>query len=100
MSFQLIAGKNVDSYIGKSPYVILDLRDHDEYASGHIRGAQNLPYIYFDKYMERLPRGRIYILYCNYGSISMLAGRRMEEAGYDAISISGGISSYRGRLFV
>lgn len=100
MSFQLIAGKNVDSYIDKDSYVILDLRDHEEYAASHIRGARNLPYEYYDNYIEKLPRGKKYILYCNYGSISMLAGRRMDEAGYDVLSISGGISSYRGNLFV
>ncbi|MGN0203209.1 MAG: rhodanese-like domain-containing protein [Coprococcus sp.] len=100
MSFQLIAGKNLDSYINKSPYIILDLRNHEEYAAGHIRGAQNLPYAYYDKFIEKLPREKTYILYCNYGSISMLAGKRMDEAGYDVLSISGGISSYRGSLFV
>ncbi len=100
MSFQLIAGKNVDSYIDKSPYVILDLRNYKAYAAGHIRGAQNLPYEYYDQYIEKLPRGKKYILYCNYGSVSMLAGKRMDEAGYDVLSISGGISSYRGSLFV
>lgn len=100
MSFQLIAGKMVDAYIGNPAYIILDLREQEAYAAGHIQGAQNLPYIYFDQYVGKLPYGKTYILYCYYGSVSMLAGKRMEERGYDVLSISGGISSYRGRLFV
>lgn len=95
-----MAGRDVDQYIGKSPYVILDLRNYEDYADGHIQGAVNLPYVFFDDYIKKLPVGRIYILYCHYGSVSMLAGKRMNEAGYNVLSISGGILSYRGRLFV
>ena len=100
MSFQLLASRDVDQYIGKNPYVFIDLRDYEDYAAGHIQYAQCLPYIYFDQYVKKLPSQKVYILYCSYGSISMLAGRQMEKLGYDVLSISGGISSYRGRLFV
>ena len=95
-----MAGRDVDHYVGKNQYVVLDLRDYDDYAAGHIQGAVNLPYIFFDDYLKKLPVGKKYILYCNYGSVSMLAGKRMDEVGYDVLSISGGILSYRGRLFV
>jgi rhodanese-related sulfurtransferase len=100
MSLQLLAGKNVDDYIGRPDYVMIDLRSYEEYASGHIEGAQNLPFEFFEKYSNKLPKNKIYILYCNYGSVSMMAARQMEKSGYHVLSISGGISSYRGRLFV
>lgn len=95
-----MASRDVDQYIGKSPYIFIDLRNDEDYAAGHIRYAQNLPYIFFDEYISKLPRDKIYILYCSYGSVSMLAARQMEKLGYDVLSISGGISSYRGSLFV
>lgn len=100
MSFQLLAGRDANQYIGKKPYIFIDLRNHEDYAEGHIQYAQNLPYIYFDQYVNKLPKDRVYILYCSYGSVSMLAARQMEKLGYDVLSISGGISSYRGSLFV
>ena len=55
---------------------------------------------FLDHYIEKLPKRRRYILYCSHGGASMLAGRRMSEQGLDVLSISGGILSYRGRLFV
>lgn len=94
----MLAARDVDQYIGRSPWVIVDLRDYEEYAAGHIRGAHNLPYEFFDHYIKRLPKGRTYILYCNYGSVSMLAGKKMEAEGYDVLSIGGGIAAYRGQL--
>jgi rhodanese-related sulfurtransferase len=100
MSMQLLAGRDVDEYVGRPPYVLIDLREYKDYAMGHIQGAQNLPYSAFPEYMGRLPLNRIYILYCSYGSVSMLAAREMEKYGYHVLSISGGISAYRGRLFV
>lgn len=95
-----MAVRDVESYIGNSQYIIIDLRDHDDFVKGHIKDAHNMPYIYFEQYVHKLPVGKTYILYCSYGSVSMMAGRQMEKLGFDVLSISGGISSYRGPLFV
>ena len=87
MAFQLISAREAES-----------LMNH--YRKGHMQGALNLPYEFLDHYIEKLPKSRRYILYCSHGGASMLAGRRMSEQGLDVLSISGGILSYRGRLFV
>lgn len=100
MAFQLISAREAESLMDHWEYVVIDLRNDRDYRKGHMRGALNLPYEFLDHYIEKLPKSRRYILYCSHGGASMLAGRRMSEQGLDVLSISGGILSYRGRLFV
>ena len=100
MAFQLISAREAESLKNHWEYVVIDLRNDRDYRKGHMQGALNLPYEFLDHYIEKLPKNRRYILYCSHGGASMLAGRRMSEQGLDVLSISGGILSYRGRLFV
>lgn len=100
MAFQLISAREAESLMDHREYVVIDLRNDRDYRKGHMQGALNLPYEFLDHYIEKLPKNRRYILYCSHGGASMLAGRRMSEQGLDVLSISGGILSYRGRLFV
>lgn len=100
MAFQLISAREAQKLMKFSDYVLIDMRNHGEYDRGHIAGAINLPYQFLDQYIEKLPKNRHYILYCSHGSASMIAGRKMSDAGLDVLSIGGGILSYRGRLFV
>lgn len=100
MAFQLISAGEAQRLMAFQDYVLIDMRDHEEYDRGHIAGAISLPYEFLDNYIEKLPANRHYILYCSHGAASMAAGRRMSDAGLDVLSISGGILSYRGRLFV
>ena len=100
MAFQLISAREAQKLMKFSDYVVIDMRNHGEYDRGHISGAINLPYQFLDQYIEKLPENRHYILYCSHGSASMIAGRKMSDAGLDVLSIGGGILSYRGRLFV
>ena len=100
MAFQLISARDAEHLMARFDYIVIDLRDYKEYIRGHIAGAINLPYDFLDSYIQKLPKGRRYILYCSHGAASMIAGRRMSDCGLDVLSISGGILSYRGRLFV
>lgn len=100
MAFQLISAREAERLMNHWEYVVIDLRNDRDYRKGHMQGALNLPYEFLDHYIEKLPKNRRYILYCSHGGASMLAGRRMSEQGLDVLSISGGILSYRGRLFV
>ena len=95
MAFQLISAREAESLMNHWEYVVIDLRNDRDYRKGHMQGALNLPYEFLDHYIEKLPKSRRYILYCSHGGTSM-----MSEQGLDVLSISGGILSYRGRLFV
>ena len=87
-------------------FVLLDVRSREEYEMGHLQGAVNLPYHELEslEYRQRsIPELMGYgpvVVYCGYGSHSMMAARILERMGYEVINTSGGLSYYRGRHFM
>ncbi len=58
---------------------IVDVREADEYARGHIPGAINQPLSRFDP--ARVPRGDRVVLICQAGGRSAAALKKMSAAG-------------------
>ncbi len=75
--------------------ILLDVREADEYRSGHIPGAMNEPLSTIET--TTLPKDRPLYVYCLRGTRSRRAVRILKRKGYDARSI-GGIASYKGEL--
>ena len=75
--------------------VLLDVRTVEEYRSGHVPGARNLP---LDRLKELdLPKDRPLFAYCLSGGRSAQACAWLKKQGYAATNL-GGIGSYRGPL--
>ena len=91
---RLIAASTLDDYRRSGAYLI-DLRTKEEYEKGHIEGAVNIPYDFLEDYKKRLPRNRLLVLYCEWGTTSILAGRKLSQYGYDVLSVNGGLKAYR-----
>ena len=78
----------------------VDVREPDEFAAGHIPGARNFPRGFLEvradlEHHKRDPwledRGRKMILYCGGGHRSALAGKTLQEMGFQRIlSLAGG----------
>lgn len=94
----MIKINDVDQYIGKPGVIIVDLRKPEEFRSGHIKGALNIPYE-FGKDISRSLQGYPYIfLYCQRGSLSMLAARGMSNINATVYHLGGGLCAYSGKL--
>ncbi len=79
--------------------VLLDVREADEYAGGHIPGSVNLPLSVIDSAETVLPDRSVPVLaYCLSGSRSGRAVSRLHSLGYAKAENIGGISSYSGKL--
>ena len=81
-----------------SGYVLLDVREKDEYREGHLPGAVSLPRGFLDIRVEEVVPDKTtpVILYCAGGTRSLLAGRTMKEMGYEqVISMSGGYGAWK-----
>jgi rhodanese-related sulfurtransferase len=63
----------------KGDCVVVDVREPDEYSSGHIPGAVNHPLSRFDA--EQLPSGQPVVLVCKAGTRSANALRQAVAAG-------------------
>ena len=98
MGFNTIPARNIENYSDRSKYMLIDVRSPDEYMEGHIPHALNVPYEEFDGYMPRLSRKLTYVLYCDRGATSLILARKMFRAGYDVLSVIGGMNAYRGPL--
>jgi len=97
MSFiETISAKEIDHYIFNKNYLLIDVRKPAEYRKMHIRGAVCIPSEFLLQRMRGL-RNVIPVLYCDRGGLSMQAARELQEHGYRAISVVGGIQAYRGR---
>ena len=93
MNRQLISAKEVDRYAFRNEYVIIDIRSPKEYRERHIKGAVCIPYErLFDQ--VRFLKNRTLILYCDRGGLSLKASKELEELGYSAKSVVGGIQAY------
>ena len=79
--------------------VLLDVREADEYAAGHVPGSINLPLSEIDKVETVIPdRNTPVFAYCLVGSRSRQAVSRMRSIGYSQAESIGGIRSYHGEL--
>ena len=75
--------------------VLVDVREVDEFRSGHIPGAVNVPLSQINN--TTLPKSAPLFVYCLRGTRSKQAVGVLKRMGYDARSI-GGITSYKGQV--
>jgi NADPH-dependent 2,4-dienoyl-CoA reductase/sulfur reductase-like enzyme/rhodanese-related sulfurtransferase len=78
---------------GQRPFLV-DVRTPQEFASGHIPGAVNIPVDDLRSRLGELPRDRKIAAYCQVGQRGYLATRIMLQAGFSAVNIGGGYKTY------
>ena len=79
--------------------VLLDVRDPDEYAAGHIPGAVNLPLSSIRDAENRFPDADTPLfVYCLSGARSSRGVAALAEMGFTKVKNIGGIRSYSGEL--
>ncbi|HLW94862.1 MAG TPA: molybdopterin-synthase adenylyltransferase MoeB [Solirubrobacteraceae bacterium] len=80
---------------------IVDVRETEEFAAGHLPGARHVPRSYLESRIEGIvpDRGQRVILYCASGQRSALAAHTLEhDLGYsDVASMTGGITLWKDR---
>ena len=86
--------------IAKRPndLVILDVREKDAFAAGHVPGATHLPRGQLElRVNEEFPDPTLRIVtYCEFGKISTLAAATLRELGFlRASALDGGMKAWR-----
>ena len=77
--------------------LLVDVREADEYAAGHIPGSISLPLSAIDTAEILIPRKDTPLfLYCLAGTRSSQVLSRLQKMGYKRLENIGGIRSYRG----
>lgn len=81
-------------------YMIIDLRDKQEYEEYHVENAVNIEYDDFmeiDNYDRVIDKNKSILLYCDRGGRSIYAARKLGMYGYRVKSLAGGINNYLNR---
>lgn len=88
--------KGLSEYSADPGAVLVDVREADEYAVGHIPGALSMPLSGITGC--DLPKDVPIYLYCLRGTRSMRAACILKRMGYTKVRSIGGIKEYPGEL--
>ncbi|HEY7528636.1 MAG TPA: rhodanese-like domain-containing protein, partial [Candidatus Deferrimicrobiaceae bacterium] len=79
-------------------FVLLDVRTPNEYREEHLQGAVSIDFLSgsFRQDLERLERGKTYLVYCRTGNRSGKAVSTMKELRFpNVLHMSGGILKWK-----
>ena len=84
----------------ETDYIILDVRREDEFASGHIPNAINIPNesIGTEEIPELPNKDQLIMVYCRSGNRSKQASEKLVALGYTYIVEFGGILDWTGEI--
>ena len=78
--------KTVDDVIKSGNYIVVDVRAKDEYDTGHVKGALNIPYDTITKDTE-LDKDKPILVYCKSGKRSAIAYQKLKDLGYEVYDL-------------
>ena len=75
-------------------HLLLDVRTPQEYSSGHIAGAVNIPVETLQSRLSEVQRDKPVVVYCHSGARATQAAQILANAGYTDIRNLGGITAW------
>jgi rhodanese-related sulfurtransferase len=78
-----------------APLFILDVRQPEEFRTGHIAGATLIPLGELNERLKELPKDQEILCVCASGSRSSAATQQLTNAGYKAINLRGGMAGWQ-----
>jgi rhodanese-related sulfurtransferase len=88
----------VTQLINRGKSTIVDVRGADEFATGHLRDAKNIPLADLAARIGELDKAkaRSVVLVCQTGARSDKAARQLAAAGFnDVVSLDGGLAAWQ-----
>jgi rhodanese-related sulfurtransferase len=73
---------------------VLDVRNPDEYETAHVPGAVLIPLDQLSARQEEIPAGDPLYVICAVGGRSLMAATALVNAGYRAVSVTGGTNGW------
>jgi rhodanese-related sulfurtransferase len=79
--------------------VVIDVRSPQEYAAGHLPGAENIPADELERHLAEIPSDKPVVVYWNMQhpgrSRSERVAQELRERGYHAEALVGGLPAWR-----
>jgi len=104
---RLFGGEPADGRIGakvnaaraldlvKEGATLVDVRENNEWKSGHAPRAVHIPLGQIDQGARRLTKTRPVVVVCASGMRSRTAAKHLRTLGYEATSVSGGMAAWQ-----
>lgn len=73
---------------------VLDVRNPDEYETGHVPGAVLIPLPELAERQSEIPEADPLYVICAVGGRSLAATKALVDAGYNAVSVAGGTNGW------
>ena len=90
MPFFMLHPKEIEQTKKKYQAKVIDLREKEEFVCFHYNNACNLPYRENESWLDNFSKGHVYILYCQYGNVSLYVARKLSKRGITVYTVIGG----------
>ena len=92
-----VPAREVLERLRKGLVTVLDVRPAEEYASGHLPGAINVPMEKLETYLSKLPKRKEVVAYCRgpYCLMSFDAVEKLRRRGFKAKRMEDGYPEWR-----
>ncbi|WNQ14054.1 rhodanese-like domain-containing protein [Paenibacillus aurantius] len=77
---------------------LLDVRESEEWAAGHIAGAVHIPVGQLFGRLQELDPSKETIVICRSGNRSGLACEMLSEKGFNVVNMTGGLNAWTDKL--
>jgi rhodanese-related sulfurtransferase len=94
MSPDQIPAIDVDGAAPGGDFVVLDVREYEEWMSGHAPGAVHIPMSELAARVGEIERTKQIVCVCRSGNRSARVTAWLGQQGFDAINMSGGMSTW------
>lgn len=92
---ELLSPAEYDQKFGDAAsHLLIDVRTPEEFASGHIEGAINIPVESLSQRLNEVPKDSALVVYCRTGNRSATAAQILVTAGYGPVYDLGGIQAW------
>jgi phage shock protein E len=92
-----IDGAAAQQLVTKNGALLLDVRTPEEFGSGHVEGALNVPVQVLAEQLSTLPakKDQDVVVYCRSGARSARAASILKDAGFTKVHDLGGMSNWK-----
>lgn len=92
-----VGAAEAQALLGKR--IVIDVREYDEYAAGHLPGAINIPRGVLEFKIGMVPecanKGGAFLIYCRTSGRAALSAVQLQKIGYtDIVSMGGGYEAW------
>jgi rhodanese-related sulfurtransferase len=94
--FNSVMMAEFEQLLRKGDLNVVDVREIDEFESGHIKGAEHIALGEIPTSLEKLDKSKEYHMMCLSGARSAMASKYLAQQGFKIVNVMGGMSAYRG----